>query len=218
MSVFIPANTSILRTSWAGSATGNYTIMCWVWLPNATPSTSGWRDMIIVEPNIYMQTYSDGITMDFGSANADHNGSLLAINTWYHVAQVVIPTSTTSRQHYGYINGKLNVNALDTTTFTAVTGFSVGNTYSVASTYALNGNIRDVRIWNRALNATDIVQEMNSAIPIHDQSLLVWSPLDDDLYMDRSRNGLNWTSVGSPVLQYGGPRSSYNGRGMNFLR
>ena len=218
MSVFIPANTSILRTSWSGSATSNYTVMCWIWLPNATPSTSGWRDMVIVEPNIYMQTYNDGITMDFGSAGQDHLGSLLQINTWYHMTQVVIPTSTTNRQHLGYINGQLNVNATDNTTFTAVTGFSVGNTYSFTSTYALNGNIRDVRIWNRALSATDIVQEMQSAIPIHEQSLLVWSPFDDDLFIDKSGNGRIWTSVGTPLLQYGGPRKSFNGRGMNFIK
>lgn len=218
MSIFIPADASIATVAWAGSATSNITLMGWVNLPVTTPSASGWRDMIVAEPNIFMQTFSDGITMDFGSANADHTGSLLAINTWYHMALVVVPTSTTNRQHYGYINGKLNVNATDTTTFTAFTGFSVGNTSTFGNTFALNGSMRDVRIWNRALNATDVVQEMQSAVPIHNQGLLVWSPFDDSMHTDKSGNGRVWTTSGSPALRGGGPRPSFISRGPNYLR
>jgi hypothetical protein len=213
MSVFIPAGSGRLTTAWAGLATQPMTVCCWFWLPVATPSASLWRDIVVLEPNVYLQTFSDGITMDFGSYGQDHTGQLLAINTWYHAGLVVVPTSTTNRQHYGYVNGALQVNATDTTTFTAYTGFTVGNSTFAGNTYALNGNVRDVKIWNRALSATEIEEEMVSSMPIHDQGLLVWSPFDDDLYTDRSGNGRIWTSAGTPVcVQQGGfhPRGMYS--------
>jgi hypothetical protein len=155
--------------------------------------------------------------MDFGSFNADHLGSVLSINRWYHMAMVVIPTSTTNRQHLGYINGALNVNETDTTTFSAYTGITVGNSTFAGLTYALNGNVRDVRIWTRQLDATEIVKEMNSVVPVRRQGLLLWSPFDDDKAYDRSGNGYIWTPTAG-VLTQAGPRKSYNGRGMNYLR
>jgi hypothetical protein len=223
MSALISAGSGVLSASWGSastSATQSITCMAWVMIPNTTPSASGWRDMIVIRPNIFMQTFSDGFTMDFGSANQDHTGSALAINTWYHLAQVVVPTSTTNRQHYGYINGKLNVNSNDTTTFTAYTGIDIGNSNDFGLTFALGGYLRDVRVWNRALNAVEIVQEMKSFNPFNDKSLLLWSPLDDDLFTDRSGNGRVLASSGAPAPSlavgggFRGTRSNYVGRRM----
>ena len=199
MSVFIPAGSGILTTAWAGSATSEMTIMARISFDVTTPSASGWRDIVVIEPNIYLQTFSDGVTSDFGSANFDHVGPILAINTWYHLAMVVVPTSTTNRQHYGYINGKLVVNAVDASTFTAHTAISIGNTTSFGLTYAFNGQIRDVRVWNRALTATNIVDEMRSSIPVRKESLLLWAPLSDSLTIDCSGNGRILTASGTPA-------------------
>lgn len=225
MSAFIAAGSGLLTTGWSAgvstSATQSFTCMGWVMLPNTTPSTSGWRDMVVIEPNIFMQTFSDGITMDFGSANQDHTAALLAINTWYHLCEVVVPTSTTNRQHYGYIDGKLNLNANDTTTFTTYTGISIGNTNTFGTTFALGGYIRDVRVWNRELSAVEVVQEMQSSAPVHNQALILWAPLDDSLAADKSGNGRIFTSSGSPApaLSFGGGRRgpktpyAYKGKG-----
>lgn len=177
--------------------------------------------MIVLQSNVYMQTFSDGVTMDFGTQTEDFLGQVLAINTWYHVCQVVVPTSTTSRRIYGYVNGKLQVNGLSTMTFSAYAAFTLGNSnFAPAWTWALDGNLRDVKIWKRALGATEVVQEMRSSMPLHLPDLLVWTPLDDDLRSDRAGDGsLIWTPGGAPgpVLQYGGPRGprdSYVGRSL----
>jgi len=219
MSVFIPAGSGILTTAWSAPATTTLTMMCWGMIPVTTPSQSLWRDFVKAEPNFVPQTYSDGVTMDFGTANHDWNGQVLAINTWYHITMVVIPSSTTAQQILGYVNGELQVNANNSETFNAYTGLSVGNTTSLGYTYALNGNVRDVRIWTRALTATEVGQEMCSSMPVHDQGLLAWWPLDDDLYTDRSGNGHILVASGSPApaLQGGGPRgprADYVGRSL----
>jgi hypothetical protein len=204
VSVFVPAGSGRLTTSWSGDAIANMTISCWLLLPVSTPSASGWRDIVVLEPNVFLQTYSDGVTIDFGTYGTDHNGQPLVVNTWYHIAMVVAPTSTTNRQIYGYVNGKLQVNVTDGPTFSPYTGFTVGNSiFAPAWTWALNGNVRDLRIWNRALSATDIAREMRASRPVNWSDLLVWSPFDDDLYTDRSGRGLIWTAGGAsaPTLQ-----------------
>jgi hypothetical protein len=196
VSVFTNGNDR-LSTTWAGDATSNMTIACWLWLSYSTPVD--YREIIRLDPNVYLSTYTDGLTIDFRSSSADHNGPLLAVSTWYHAAMVVVPTSTTDRQICGYVNGTLAVDAADTATFVDYTRFLVGN--GSPRNNVLNGNVRDLRIWNRALSATEIVREMRASRPIRWEGLLVWSPFDDDLYTDRSGNGRVWTPSSSPTLQ-----------------
>jgi hypothetical protein len=111
--------------------------------------------------------------------------------------------STTSRQIKGYVNGKQVVDVADTTTFVAYTGLVVGNLQSLPTTHYFNGNIRDLRIWTRELNALNVQAEYLSPAPVNTEGLIVWSPFDDDIYTDRSGNGRVWTPTGSPVLQFG---------------
>ena len=161
-----------------------------------------------VDPNIYMQIYSDGVSIDYGTANHDHNGNVLTPGVWYHVAQVVVPTATNSRQIYGYLNGALNVNVTDNDTSLTCTNICVGNSIFSNYVYPLNGNIKDVRVWTRQLSATDIVDEMNSSIPIHPQALQLWLPLNDNDTIDRSGRN-NAITVGSAITFQAGPMKSY---------
>ena len=199
-------NTNIITTPYTGAATQVMTVMCWFYVGIATPTN--YRDIVTVDPNIYMQLWSDGATIDFGTANNDHTGSVLAINTWYHVAQVVVPTSTTARKIYGYVNGELNVNVADTDTSVTFTNICIGS--SVFSTYTLplNGKIRDVRVWTRQLSGVEIKDEMNSSIVVHQPGLLLWSPLDDNSHGDKSGNN-NVLTVGSAVTLQAGPLKTY---------
>lgn len=194
--------TNVINTPYTGVATQVITIMCWVFLNGATPAN--YRDIIAVDPNIYMQIFTDGVSIDFGTANNDHTGSALQTNTWYHVCQVVVPTAANAREIYGYVNGKLNVNVADADTSVAFTNICVGSSIFSGEIFPLNGNTRDVRVWTRQLSATEIVDEMNSGIPIHKQSLLLWSPLDDNLHADKSGNN-NVLTVGSAVTLQAGP-------------
>jgi hypothetical protein len=204
MSIFIPNdNTALIYTPIIGySALQPMTVMCWAYLSGTTPVN--WRDFVSLDPNIYLQTMNDGISIDFGTLTTDNVGQVLQANTWYHFAQVVVPTTTTSRQIYGYVNGKLNVNITDTSTFSTYTYITIGNsTQTVPGPYPLNGNVRDVRAWTRALNATDIVQEYNSGVVVNPEGLFSWTTFDDHIYEDKSGHGRNWTTSGSISIQAG---------------
>lgn len=50
-------------------------------------TTGAWRDIITVDPNIYMQIFSDGVSIDYGTANHDYTGNILTPGVWYHAAQ-----------------------------------------------------------------------------------------------------------------------------------
>jgi hypothetical protein len=167
---------------------------------------------------ISLSTSSDGLTIDYGTTANNYTGSLLAINTWYHVAMSVRNTSTTNHYIRGYLNGQLNATGTDTSTFAAITSMTLGNYAGGGNVNPLNGNIRDFRFWNRALNDKEVMQEFNSLVPFNKAGLLAWSPLDDDLFTDKSGHGYIWTTTGAVALQNGGPRCAWPGRGMQFIR
>lgn len=186
-------------------ATQNNTTMAWFMLPGAT-SVGTYRDIVDIDQQVYHQVLNNAI--DYGTFNNDHVSSALNIGQWYHTCQVNVPTATTSRQIYGYLNGELLINVTDTDTWAAATTISIGNSPATAFTLPLNGFVRDVRVWNRALNAREVVDEMNSRIPIHRAGLFLWVPLDDNLAVDKSGNN-NVLTVGASILFAGGPLPPY---------
>ena len=205
MSLFIPLtkdSTTSINTPYTGSSTQIISLTCWMMLPTLGPSGT-WRDIVTIDPNIYCQIYSDGQSIDFGTFTTDHNGQVLQAGTWYHIGMVVVPTSAASRQIYGYVNGQLQVNVTDATTSVAYTNICVGNSIASSYVYPLNGNVADVRVWTRQLNQREIVDEMNSKVPIHRQAILLWSPFDDSLYPDFSGNNHVFTVGPAITLQSG---------------
>lgn len=216
MAINIPntANsTTSINVPFTLGATQAITVMCWVYLPTLTPVA--YRDIVTVDPNIYMQIFSDGTTMDFGTANDDHTGSALRANTWYHVCQVVVPTSTTSRQIYGYINGELNVNVLDGDTSVTYTAICVGNSVFSGYAFPLNGNIQNVRVWTRQLTPSEINDEMNSKTPVHKQALYTSCTFFSGTGADESGNNRVFT-IGSAVVSAPGFINPYTRDKKNF--
>jgi hypothetical protein len=195
--------TAILTTGYAGAATQTITLMAWFMVP-VIGTPANYRDIVSLDPNIYMQLYNDGTSIDYGTQTTDHTGPAVIAGVWYHTCQIVVPTSTTSRQIYGYLNGQLQVNVTDTTTSTTYTSINVGNSVLSSEVYPLVGYVKDVKVWTRQLSATEVVDEMNTKYPIHWQSLLLWLPLDDSLSSDKSGNG-NVITVGSAVTLVAGP-------------
>jgi len=206
-------NTNIIYTPYTGAATNIITVMCWVYLP--TGAGSNYRDIITADPNIYLQFPNSGNQIDFGTAASDNLGPILNLDTWYHVAEVVVPTSTTARRIWGYVNGVLYVNVADTTTFSTYTNVCIGNSIFSNYTYPLTGKIKDVRVWTQQLIATGIVDEMRSAAPVRKPGLLLWMPLDDANTTDESGNDRVIT-VGSAVTLQSGPMMAYTKRKRPF--
>lgn len=199
-------NTNIITTPCTFGATQANTVMAWFYLTGATPAN--YRDIVTIDNQVYFQIINTGVNIDYGTFNNDHIGKALNTNTWYHGVQVNVPTSTTSRQIYGYINGKLDVNITDTDTWATAATISIGSSPATGFTLPLNGKVRDVRVWRRALNATEIYDEMNSRIPIHKAGLFLWVPLDNILAVDKSGNN-NVLTVGSAVTLQSGPLPSF---------
>lgn len=198
-------NTNIISTPCTFSATQANTTMAWFNLPGTT-SAGTYRDIVDIDQQVYHQVLNNAI--DYGTFNNDHISSALNIGQWYHSCQVNVPTSTTSRQIYGYLDGQLLVNVTDTDTWAAATTISIGSSSATAFTLPLNGLVRDVRVWNRALSAREVLDEINSRIPIHRAGLFLWVPLDDNLAIDKSGNN-NVLTVGSAVTLAAGPLPPY---------
>jgi Concanavalin A-like lectin/glucanases superfamily len=200
--------TAILSVPYAGPATQIMTVMCWARCP-VIGTPANFRDFVTIDPNIFMQLFSDGATFDFGTANNNHLGPVMQAGVWYHVCQVVVPTSTTSRQIYGYVNGQLRVNVTDGDTSTTFTAICIGNSVFSGFAFPLSGNVKDVKVWQRQLTPQEIIDEMNTKYPIHWQALQLWCPLDDSLYPDKSGH-FDTLTVGSGVTLGAGPFKPFN--------
>lgn len=214
MSLYVPnSTTTFLSRAFTLPGTTDLTIMCWAYLAG---SLVAYRNFFAAEPNIAMQTFSDGVTFDAGTQASDNLGRVLVLNNWYHLTETVRNASISSRNIRGYINGVLSVNATNTETFVAYTTLTVGNSQQFL--LPLQGNIRDLRVWTRCLSPQDIYRETMSAKPISRDGLIIWSPFDVDQVTDKSGTGPVWTVNGAGLLTQGGPRNAYQGRGMQFVR
>jgi len=210
MSVGFPSTTlTYLTTPWAAPASSDITIMFWGYLNTRLPAA--YRSFIAAEPNIILSTYTDGATLDWGTVTYDYFGVPRAkpmVNSWFHMAVTVANYNNLQRFVQGFYNGKQFVSQYDNSAFAAFTKFTVGN-WGNGTTFAapLNGQIRDVRVWGRALEPWEITREMTSARPFGSpqiSGLLLWSPFNDDKIYDRSGNGHVWTQVGTNIQVNGG--------------
>lgn len=87
--------------------------------------------------------------------------AVINANTWYHLAVVMNTTNT-----YVYLNGTA-VGTISLGLQASATGqpFSIGGHYDLAWPEYFNGMIDEVRIWNRALCASEIQNNRNGEIP-----------------------------------------------------
>jgi hypothetical protein len=192
--------------------------MCWAQLVGAL---ANYRAFIEVEgtESLSLTTSNDGQTLDFGTTANNNLGSVLTSGVWYHITQTLQFVTATTSVIRGYLNGVPNIApSVDGTAITAPTGITLGNYNGGGNVNPLAGNLRDVRVWIRQLNATEVLAEYQSGVPVSKKGLLFWSPLDDDLVTDRSGNGYTLTTTGTVTLQGGPSRRAYPGRGVNFIR
>jgi len=223
MAIIIPntqTNAAIAMTNYNSSATQIFTIMCWFKITAA--GSGSYMDLISIENNTYMQIITNTLQIDYGTFNNDHLATVLTAGRWYHCAMIVVPTSTTSRQIIGYLNGQLQINLTDTDTYSASTFISIGNSENIpaGSHYVnpLNGLIEDVRIWTRQLTLSEIQDEMRSIVPVHKQALSIWAPFDDNKAEDKSGHGYLFTPGSSVTLGAGRSNRTWLGRGTNFIK
>lgn len=222
MAVYIPTGAgnvmSMTLTSIPTTATGwHITLMCWFKL-NPVIAVAEIRNAVMLASatpaaNFAINTFTDGQTMNFATGATNNTGPLLNLDTWYHAAYVMSATSNTSRKIYGYLNGQLVVATTNTDTFVAATRMYVGAYGTVSN--ALDGHVRDVRMWMFDMNGQDVWNEYKSRVPVRKAGLYSYTPFDTNLVRDESNGRRVWTTSGACVLDncmqsYAWPRQRMN--------
>lgn len=118
----------------------------------------------------------------------------VSTGTWYHVA--LVRASATSLQ--GYVNGAADGAAItvDISARASVSREDMG-AYG-ASSDPLNGRIAYCKMFNRALSAAEVLNEMRAIRPVHPSSVWAFYPLwPNARARDYSGNGRDWTEAGT---------------------
>ena len=141
--------------------TDQLTITAWIRLNGWGEGTFG----RIIDKN-YDNTYmfyvrSASSSTSLGIDNSySASTTALSLGTWYHVA-VTFNMSAASNQIRHYVNGNPAGTGSRTIAIpTSTDNLYIGNSYTTGSTFS--GIIDEVKIWNRALTATEIVADYNS--------------------------------------------------------
>lgn len=175
--------------------------MCWFQRTTSISSTT-----ILSTYNFVLDISSTSANhFAIGTKTNDYNGPLVDNKVWYHGAGVVRLVSSGNQNIFGYLNGALVVNTNDASIFTSNTSIVVGNYTPSATNSFLNGIIKDVKIWTRALSAKEVNLEKRSPQPQSRAGLLCWYPLDDNIIYDKSGNGYTLSPFGTATTLVSGP-------------
>ena len=83
--------------------------------------------------------------------------AILTVNSWYNV---VLVWNTVTNNAIGYLNGVLKFDESHTYWATTLPAIAIGNGFSSARYF--KGNISSVGIYNKALSATEVLQNYNA--------------------------------------------------------
>jgi len=142
--------------------TSAMTLEAWV---NPSLVNGAWRDVIYKgNDNYYLEADSTGIKPvaggTFGGSNGNAIGTgALTVNTWAHLAGTY--DGATLRL---YVNGVQVSSVAKTGAITASTNALQIGGDSIYGQY-FPGTIDEIRIYNRALSATEIQSDMNTPLP-----------------------------------------------------
>jgi hypothetical protein len=184
-------------------ATGSYTAMGWVYLPDAT-SLSPWRTFFSFQGatnGFLVGTDSDKQTFMITDVSTNNfTGSLLPLTQWLHIAATYESHGSGSTTFRGYVNGKLDIDADNTTGQEDFNFFPAIGNYQ--QSYPLNGYVADVRVFMRVMHPDDIIKEMRSEIPVDKTNLYTWLPLESIATRDASGKAMvTITQTGTSVVR-----------------
>ncbi|MBL7932894.1 MAG: choice-of-anchor D domain-containing protein, partial [Bacteroidia bacterium] len=141
--------------------TASYTKEAWIKIGTSTNGNNfistgtGVTGSAFWAPGIYGYKLSAGHD---GLWNQVQDATALSTNTWYHVAVTYDAPSTTMSL---YKNGVLVASSNTVQPYTGSTPLQLG---AYDGTYVVNGSMDEVRVWNRALCASEIVNNMSCEI------------------------------------------------------
>ncbi len=123
-------------------------------------SGAGWQ--LKTSPDTGVRTAAVQIGSNGSDSIQRYSNTVLATNTWYHVAGVYDATARTLNI---YINGVLDNGVLSGTVPAAQTdtnvNVNIAQRAGLPGTFNFQGRIDEVHIFNRALSASEIQNDMN---------------------------------------------------------
>lgn len=207
MAIRFDASTDYLRrTANIPARGGPWTWMAWVYM-SATGGSGNYGTVWAINANstsdydgIYF--HYDGsntrilIAVDNGSYAESRGATNLSTGTWYHVA--LVRSSATAI--VAYLNGVSEL--------TGPTASQSGSAFSQMdsgvhpqySSDAFSGRLDCVKVFDAALTAAEILQEMWTKRPQRTANLNLWTPTfpgAGERLLDYSGNGRNWTAGGT---------------------
>ena len=168
--VFDGTNDYVTTTSWISPPTNTFTIRCWVKFSdnvNDRYLLSFGRDIGGSTGGLALFAYgfnaiSDVLIFEFGSGiGRVSSGIVPSLNIWYYLTVTADVTNVKF-----YLNGELkNTSSQGSGAITSSPTLSIGsfvNGSGTPGTYFHSGNIAQVSIYNRALSATEVLQNYNA--------------------------------------------------------
>ena len=138
-------------------------------------------------------------------STAGYSANSIADGTWHHIALVLDASS--NRTVYGYVDGVL---ANTGKTFTSITSdfsntlnFVVGATSDTNNSYKWAGQIDDIRVWDKAMTATELLADMTAVVNGPTTNLLAawdFENISGNSVPDISGNNHAGTLFGSPTV------------------
>lgn len=196
---FDAAADRLLRTTDLLDYNSPYTLMFWVYLvadQNAiTIPAALFRDAGNVDD---IRTLADGTTIGIRSralgVGGTISGSVLALNTWYHLAMV--RESATSLKLY--VNGVLDATATQSISGrNAILRMELG-AESSSNTGPMDGRVMGIKAWSVSKTAAEIANEMRTIKPKSTANLYGWwSAGIGQRSRDLSGYGRDFTEVGT---------------------
>jgi glucose/arabinose dehydrogenase/PKD repeat protein len=149
--------------------TGSMTLSAWINI-SANPfddgaivgklSGAGWQ--LKTSPDTGVRTAAVQVSSNGSNSIQRYSNTVLATNTWYHVAGVY---DATARTLDIYINGVLDNGVLSGTVPAAQTdanvNVNIAQRTGIPGTFNFQGRIDEVHVFNRALSASEIQIDMN---------------------------------------------------------
>jgi hypothetical protein len=136
----------------------NFSVNCWVSISTSgvNPIISKWDTSILANRFLLFRINSNTLQL-FDSNSTLYSGGSVSSNIWTHVSFVINGANSQL-----YMNG-LPSGTTFSPTFTIKSGLNLGLcSYSISLNAFLTGNMAITQIYNRALSATEVLQNYNA--------------------------------------------------------
>jgi hypothetical protein len=158
--LFVRANDDAMRqslTPTSAYSTQTLSISAWVKLASAQ------ADFYIIAHTHWAAPWVVGLRVSISSTNLQfvtnsvglNVPKILTVGEWYHIACTYDQTAAVENKKI-YLNGKFMGAADYTGNITAQSGVTIGDIGNATANYNFDGNIQDVRVYNRTLTSAEV--------------------------------------------------------------